>query len=329
MMKQIYKIAGLLMLTLAASTSVQAAKSVGYVYDSMGDIVHNPTGECWRTILWTPENALAECGDVADADKDGVVDSSDQCPNTGAGVMVDAKGCAKDSDNDGVADSSDRCPGTASGIMVDAAGCAKDSDGDGVADSMDQCSGTPNGARVDSKGCVLDADHDGVSDNRDHCPGTAAGVSVDNDGCAINMDADGDGINDANDQCPGTARGVAVNNRGCELEANIKLDHVQFKTGTAVLSADSRNILNHVADVLKQNPHLNFEVAGHTDSTGNYQANVNLSQQRANSVRDYLISHGVAASRLSAKGYGPDKPVASNDSREGRRMNRRVELRLK
>ena len=329
MMKQIYKITGLLMLALATSTSVQAAKSVGYVYDSMGDIVHNPTGECWRTILWTPENALAECGDVADTDNDGVVDSSDQCPNTGAGVMVDAMGCAKDSDKDGVADNNDSCPGTATGFIVDASGCAKDSDGDGVADSLDRCTNTPKGAGVDSQGCVMDSDHDGVSDNRDHCPGTAGGASVDNDGCAINMDADGDGINDANDQCPGTARGVAVNNRGCELQANIKLDHVQFNTGTAELDVRSRSILDKVADVLKQNPHLSFEIAGHTDNTGNYKANVKLSQQRAEAVRRYLINEGVAADRLSAKGYGPDKPVATNATYQGRRLNRRVELNLK
>jgi outer membrane protein OmpA-like peptidoglycan-associated protein len=329
MMKQMLKIAGLMMLTLAASTSAQAAKSIGYWYDAAGDVAHNPNGECWRTIRWTPENALAECGDVADMDKDGVVDTADKCPGTAAGIMVDATGCAKDSDSDGVADSNDSCPGTASGIMVDATGCAKDSDGDGVADSMDQCAGTATGVRVDSNGCVMDSDHDGVSDSRDHCPGTMAGATVDNDGCAVTMDADGDGIADAHDQCPGTARGVAVNNRGCELEANIKLDNVQFKTGTAVLSAESRNILDHVADVLKKNPHLNFEVAGHTDSTGSYQANVNLSQQRANSVRDYLVSKGVAADRLTAQGYGPDKPVASNDTRQGRRMNRRVELMLK
>ncbi len=329
MMKKIYRLAGLVLLTFAVSTSVQAAKSVGYVYDSMGTVVRNPTGECWRTIRWAPENALAECGDVADMDKDGVVDSKDKCPGTEAGYVVDAMGCAKDSDGDGVVDSNDRCSDTAKGVMVDAMGCKKDSDHDGVADGIDQCAGTPAGVSVDSRGCMMDADHDGVADNKDHCPGTAAGVTVDHDGCALNMDADGDGIVDAKDQCPGTARGVAVNSRGCELQANIKLDHVQFKTGTAVLSADSRNILDHVADVLKQNPHLNFEVAGHTDSTGNYQANVNLSQQRANSVRNHLINKGVAASRLSAKGYGPDKPVASNDTRDGRRMNRRVELMLK
>jgi len=328
-MKNIYLMAGLVLLTLAAATSAQAAKSVGYWYDAAGDVAHNPFGECWRSIRWSADNALPECGDVADMDKDGVVDSKDQCPGTAAGVMVDASGCAKDSDKDGVVDSSDRCPDTASGIMVDAMGCAKDSDGDGVADSNDQCAATATGVAVDSRGCALDADKDGVADNADHCPDTVMGARVDIHGCAIKMDADKDGIVDSMDQCPGTARGVAVNNHGCKLEANIKLDHVQFNTGTAQLSAESRNILDRVANVLKQNPHLSFEVAGHTDNTGNYQANVKLSQQRADSVRNYLINKGVAANRLSAKGYGPDKPVASNATRDGRHMNRRVELNLK
>lgn len=328
-MNKIYSISGLLLLAAAATGGVQADNSVGYAYDSAGDVVHNPFGECWRTIRWNSDNALAECGDVADADQDGVADDKDQCPDTVAGSVVNEMGCVSDSDKDGVADSKDKCPATASGIAVDAMGCAKDSDGDGVADSMDQCADTMAGASVDSKGCVADADHDGVIDSKDHCPGTMAGVTVDQNGCAVKMDADGDGIADSRDQCPGTARGVAVNQSGCALEADIKLDNIQFKTGTAQLSADSRSILDRIADVLKKNPHLSFEVAGHTDSTGNHQANVKLSQQRADSVRQYLIDQGVSADRLSAKGYGPDKPVATNATSKGRRMNRRVELMLK
>jgi OOP family OmpA-OmpF porin len=144
------------------------------------------------------------------------------------------------------------------------------------------------------------------------------------------MDEDNDGIMNAMDDCPNTPAGTAVNTRGCKLAAaSIKVDNVQFKTGTDVLNNESRQILDNVAQTLKQNPHLSFEIAGHTDSTGNYQANVNLSAKRANSVRQYLIDHGVAGNRLTARGYGPDKPVASNGSREGRAKNRRVELILK
>lgn len=304
-----------------------------YWEDSADNIIRSGYG-CLKTSDWSKKNSLPECeGGMkkvadGDADKDGVADSKDQCPDTAAGINVNAKGCPQDSDGDGAADSYDRCPGTPKGIKVDASGCPVDSDGDGVADSFDKCPGSPKGVMVDATGCPKDSDGDGAADSYDKCPGTPKGVKVDATGCAVSMDDDNDGIMNANDDCAGTPAGTVVNTRGCELKADIKLDNVQFKTGTANLSAESRSILDNVASVLKKNKHLKFEVAGHTDNTGNYQANVKLSKSRAQSVRQYLIDHGVAADRLSAQGYGPDKPVASNDTRDGRKMNRRVELLL-
>lgn len=287
------------------SMSAHAHHPSAYWVDSQGEYVRTSSGECLRTSAWTPEKAEASCeGEVkqvmemADADKDGVADDKDQCPGSAAGVSVDAKGCAKDSDNDGVADNRDKCPGTKAGTSVDANGCEKDRDNDGVADSKDQC------------------------------PGTASGIRVDAQGCDVNKDSDNDGIADANDKCAGTAPGVAVNKQGCELKADIKLDNVKFKTATAELSNESLSILDNIAQTLKENDHLNFEVAGHTDNTGDYNYNVNLSEKRANAVRQYLVDKGVAADRLTARGYGPDKPVASNDTRTGRSQNRRVELVL-
>lgn len=201
-----------------------------------------------------------------------------------------------------------------------------DSDNDGVLDSKDNCPDTTEGMAVDSNGCAKDSDKDGVVDASDKCPGTLADAEVDSRGCAKNKDNDNDGIVNASDDCPNTAGGAVVNNRGCTLEASIDLNNVQFKTGTALLNSSSKVILDEVASTLNDNKHLNFEVAGHTDNTGNYQYNVNLSESRANSVRDYLIIKGVESDRLTAKGYGPDKPVTSNDTREGRSSNRRVEL---
>jgi len=142
------------------------------------------------------------------------------------------------------------------------------------------------------------------------------------------VDADNDSIVDANDDCPGTVAGTVVNKRGCELKADISLDNVQFKIDTAELSPDSRSILDNIAKILQENQHLRFEVAGHTDTTGDQQYNVDLSNSRAQSVRQYLIDKGVMADRLTARGYGEDKPLASNDTREGRKQNRRVELVL-
>ena len=322
----------LLMLAATISLPLQATENAGYWLNSTGNMVHNGVGKCWRDMDWSNENAVAACeGGVknVDADNDGVENSKDKCPATAAGISVDANGCAKDSDSDGVVDSNDKCPNSTAGISVDANGCAKDSDRDGVSNSNDNCPGTAAGIQVNAQGCPKDSDGDGAADSYDKCPGTPAGVKVDATGCAISIDDDNDGIINANDDCARTPAGIAVNNRGCELKADIKLDNVRFNTGTAVLSTESRQILNNVAQVLSENKHLNFEVAGHTDSTGNHQANVNLSKSRANSVRQYLIDQGVASNRLSASGYGPDKPVASNDTPVGRSMNRRVELVLK
>ena len=175
----------------------------------------------------------------------------------------------------------------------------------------------------------MDYDGDGAADSYDRCPNTPKGTTVDSSGCSINEDTDNDGITNANDACPGTPAGTAVNKRGCKLQASIELDDVQFNTGTNVLSGASVVTLNKVAETLANNPHLSFEVAGHTDNTGNYQSNVNLSQKRANSVREYLMDKGIEGNRLTARGYGPDKPVASNATRSGRSQNRRVELILK
>ena len=199
-----------------------------------------------------------------------------------------------------------------------------DSDKDGVIDNKDQCRDTSRGVSVDNKGCAIDTDKDGVADNSDQCKDTIKGAEVDAKGCAI--DTDNDGIADVRDDCADTIAGTVVNNHGCALKADISLDNVQFKTGTSVLSSASRSVLDDVAAVLLENQHLQFEVSGHTDNTGNYQNNVNLSANRANSVKQYLVDKGVDSSSLSARGYGPDKPVASNDTSNGREMNRRVEL---
>lgn len=273
-----YTLAAGLLLTGLVSINAHAARSIGYWYDTSGDIVRTGFGECWRTIEWSSSNAIAEC--------------------EGKGKMPARK-------------------------------VAADADGDGIVNSKDQCPSTPEGVVVDSKGCAKDSDKDGVIDSKDKCPATAAGAHVDSNGCVITKDSDKDGVADANDDCPDTAAGTVVNNRGCKLKASISLENVQFKTGTAVLSGDSRATLDKVAKTLKDNEHLSFVVAGHTDRMGNYDRNMALSKARAKSVREYLISKGVASGRLTAVGHGSDKPVASNDTRQGRSQNRRVELLLK
>ena len=333
-MRNKFTMASLVLLTTAITLPLQAATDQTYWGDSSKNTVRTGFGECWQASKGMASTTMQGCDAtmkkaMADADKDGVADAMDKCPGTMAGTRVDAKGCAIDSDMDGVADSSDKCPGTTAGIKVDVNGCPQDSDRDGVADSSDKCPATAAGISVDASGCAQDSDRDGVADSSDKCPATPAGARVDAQGCDINKDDDKDGIANINDDCPGTVSGTVVDKRGCKLTADIRIDNVQFNTGTDVINTSSRNTLDKVAQTLKENPHLKFEVAGHTDSSGNYEANVRLSKSRADSVRQYLINSGVAANRLTTRGYGPDKPVASNDTRTGRSANRRVELILK
>ena len=265
---------------------------------------------------------------VVDGDNDGVADSEDRCPNSPVGAVVDSQGCERDSDGDGVADSQDRCPNTTSGSQVDAQGCiiVSDSDGDGVADSDDRCPNTPAGTKVNSQGCELDSDHDGVADSSDKCPGTPSTVAVDAQGCEL--DSDGDGVVDSQDRCLNTPAGTSVDARGCKLKETIVLKGVTFATASAELIGDSRRVLDEVVATLRRNPELKLEVAGYTDNTGNHDYNVRLSQKRAESVRNYLVAQGIAADRLTAKGYGPADPVADNGSEDGRAANRRVALHI-
>jgi outer membrane protein OmpA-like peptidoglycan-associated protein len=101
---------------------------------------------------------------------------------------------------------------------------------------------------------------------------------------------------------------------------------VNFETGKATLTPESETILNGVAESLVANDSIKVQVAGHTDNTGSAAVNARLSKQRAEAVRQFLIAHGVAEDRLTAKGFGPSKPIASNKTAEGRAQNRRVEL---
>ena len=270
-------------------------------------------------------------GRFIDDDGDGVQNRDDQCPATPLGVSVDATGCRVDSDGDGVFDEDDRCANTPRGVRVDASGCRVDADGDGVFDEDDACPNTPAGARVDGNGCPVDTDNDGVPDFRDDCLNTPAGDRVDARGCTIRVDSDGDGITDDQDRCPNTGAGVQVDGVGCpilfEAEATeIILDGVTFETSSANLTPNSRTVLDRVAQSLIGNSDVLVRVVGHTDSTGPLQLNIDLSQQRAESVVAYLESRGVPSNQLEALGVGPEDPVAPNDTAEGRRQNRRVEL---
>jgi len=197
-----------------------------------------------------------------------------------------------------------------------------DSDGDGVVDGKDKCPNTPAGRKVNADGCELDSDGDGVVDGSDKCPNTPAGRKVNADGCEL--DSDGDGVVDGSDKCPTVYAKTAD---GCPPPPPpLVLEGVQFDNDKATLRPEAFAILDKVAIGLKDWGDVNIEVAGHTDSKSDDEYNLKLSQRRAEAVRDYLISKGISADRLTAKGYGESKPIADNETEEGRFKNRRVEL---
>jgi OOP family OmpA-OmpF porin len=173
-----------------------------------------------------------------------------------------------------------------------------------------------------------------VNDGADRCPNTPKGETVDGSGCSANQrDSDNDGVPDAADRCPSTNPGQQVDANGCRMlgENNtLILKGVTFASGRATLNTASKATLDEVATQLNQFlaevPSGRIEVGGHTDNTGSAKTNTRLSTQRAAAVEKYLESKGIPADRLVSKGYGPDKPVADNTSKEGRAENRRVEL---
>ncbi len=308
----------------------------GCPLDTDGDGVPDYIDEC-PTTPSAAYGFVDERGCPLDTDGDGVFDYLDLCPNTPeeAYGMIDANGCPIDADTDGVYDYMDECTDTPIEAQghVDENGCLLDTDGDGVYDYLDECPDTPEAAygTVDEKGCPIDSDQDGVADYLDQCPDTPleAKGHVDANGCEI--DTDKDGVPDWCDNCP-TVVGTKEN-KGCpaikrEVRNLLKkaMQGIQFETGKATIKKNSYAMLNQIADIFKANPTYRVEVQGHTDNVGNDDYNLKLSDLRANAVRDYLIKQGVPANQLTAKGYGETTPIADNNTKAGRALNRRVEF---
>ncbi len=172
-----------------------------------------------------------------------------------------------------------------------------DADADGVADSADSCADTTRGAKVDATGCEADADADGVVDSIDKCPGSPAGEEVDATGCKAVLTA--------------------------AQELTLKVD---FGSGSAKIIGDAANgVLLDVVALLKKYPETTVRIEGYTDNRGSASGNNKLSRKRAEAVAKVLVDElGINAERVSAEGFGDAKPVASNDTEEGRDQNRRV-----
>ncbi len=311
---------------------------MGCALDMDGDGVPDYLDEC----PYTPSAAYGmvdSTGCPIDTDGDKIADYRDRCIHTPIEAIahVDENGCTKDSDGDGVSDDIDQCPNTPSTAygMIDANGCPLDTDGDGVEDYLDICPETSAEANglVDKFGCPIDTDRDGVYDYCDQCPNTLPETRnfVDTNGCPL--DSDADGVYDYEDLCP-TIAGVKEN-RGCpEIKREVRnlltkaMSGIQFENGKATIKRSSYTILNDIAQIFIENPNYIVEIQGHTDNVGKYTYNVELSEDRAQAIRTYLINQGVPAEHLTAKGYGPDVPIADNNTKEGRAKNRRVEFKI-
>jgi outer membrane protein OmpA-like peptidoglycan-associated protein len=290
-------------------------------------------------------------GKKKDADNDGVSDHRDKCPETPASVAVDKDGCPLDKDGDGVPDYLDACPDIAGNKELK--GCP-DKDGDGVADKDDRCPDVAGLAAL--KGCP-DADKDGVADIDDKCPDTDPRYKVDINGCPMDNDQDGvfneddlcpeeaglpalkgcpdrdgDGIADKDDLCPDVVGVLA--NKGCPeiaKEDSVKITKIAskifFETNSDKLKVASLSQLDELVSILKKYETANLIIEGHADSQGEDAYNLTLSQKRTDAVKTYLMSKGIMESRLTGIGYGETKPIADNNTAEGRAKNRRVELK--
>jgi len=168
-----------------------------------------------------------------------------------------------------------------------------DTDGDGVIDKLDQCPDTPAGVKVDEVGCPLDTDKDGVYDYLDKCPDTPIELKVDKD--------------------------------GCPMKVTINLN-VLFDFDKSDVKPKYHDEIKRVADYMNAYPWEKATLEGHTDSKGTDAYNEKLSQRRVDAIKKYLVEKfGISADRLKAVGYGESKPIATNDTDEGRQLNRRVQ----
>ncbi len=319
----------------------------------LGDNVGAPDFRVYASFVFEPS--------TGDRDGDGIMDDVDKCPDNAEDFddFEDTDGCPDpDNDKDGIPDVDDKCPNVPENFngFQDKDGCPDkqdgDRDGDGIMDSKDKCPDVPEDkdSFEDSDGCPdPDNDGDGVTDKSDKCPGYDADKAdnfvrvkedkdgfEDDDGCP-DPDNDKDGILDKDDQCPNEPEtfNQYKDEDGCPDKSPITItkdrvlimEKIYFETNKAKIRRISYPILNTVAKTLIAHKELKLiEIQGHTDERGSARYNQNLSQRRANSVRNYLINKGVSADRLTARGYGESQPKCRQHTRACWSKNRRSEF---
>jgi len=316
--------------------------------------VGTPALRALGMIGWTPlperaeEQPAQQIAQVGDKDDDGIDDNIDACPDVKGQPSPDPTkdGCPPaDRDGDLILDVDDACP-TISGQRsgdVTKNGCPDDTDGDGHHDGVDACRTVVGVASNDPKqnGCPPDEDGDGITDASDACPKVAGARSAEPKFNGCPEDPDGDGIKFGADACP-TEKGVPDPDpklNGCKRFVRVTQDEIvtskpilfvsNGKKRWQTVDPISDEILYEVRDAIQQDPSIEIvEVQGHTDDDGTEDYNQQLSQERADAVRQWLIQAGVPEDKLVAKGYGFEKPVADNRIRTGRLQNRRVQFMI-
>lgn len=275
---------------------------------------------------------LDDCPDLAglpefkgcpDTDGDKIIDTKDQCPTIAGELYM--KGCP-DRDHDSITDLEDLCPDNYG--PIENKGCP-DSDKDGLFDYIDEC--PLIAGPTENRGCPWpDSDGDNILDKDDDCPQLAG--PKENSGCPY-KDSDNDGLLDKDDDCPNTPG--PKSNKGCPvIEKEVievlktAFDNLEFEVGKDIILAGSFTSLDELAEVLIKKPTWKLEISGHTDNVGDDNSNLILSKKRAEAVRNYLVSKGIDTTRFIVNYFGETKPIADNNTADGRAKNRRVEMKI-
>lgn len=327
-------------------TSFEMSGGFNYTLnDELNAVVRNKKDAYWTFLL-----GLTVAGESGDADPDGdgltnqeekqlgtnpkVADTDGDGLTDGAEVRKHNTGPLKaDSDGDGLKDGEEINRYTTNPMRAD-------SDGDGLKDGDEVMKHNTDPLKADSDGDGLndgdevtkrntdplkaDTDNDGLNDGDEVTKHNTDPLKADTDGGTVNDGAEvarGSNPLKQDDDVPLRKEELHV-----EVGKAIVLEGIIFATGKAEVTPQSESILNKVFNTLAQNPEIAVEIQGHTDNTGSKATNTRLSQTRAESVKAWLVAKGIAADRISAKGYGPDEPVADNKTREGRQKNRRIEF---
>jgi len=243
-----------------------------------------------------------------DSDNDGIVDAQDLCPNTNTILPVDQSGCPLDSDHDGIFDGIDKCMNTPPHVKVNMFGCAPDTDRDGILDAFDLCANTPKDVNVNKDGCPLDEDNDGVPDSQDLCPETQTTQMVNKNGCPVGV--------------------KSVDSTGDSATNSYHLI-VHFDYKSATVKESYYQTLSLITQWMQKVSNPEIILSSHTDNIGSQMYNLNLSNQRAESVIHYLNTRfQIPISQMKSYSFGELHPVADNQTEIGRQKNRRVEINV-